>query len=115
MPNGGLTPDCVHCKFYTGKPITEAEPHCQYHKINLPSPIRAFCKQYVDPEPADGKDWLDSVLDRNMLDESLMYLWLGGYEVTFFHVELVTIDDYSTWDFGKFMKQVRLLSDKYSD
>lgn len=66
MPNGGLTPDCVHCKHYRGKPLSDEEPYCTHHKMQLASPIRAFCSNYTDPEP-HGKDWLDQELDRGQL------------------------------------------------
>ena len=113
MPNGGLTPDCVHCKHYKGKPLTEEEPFCQHHEINLPSPIRAFCKNYTDPEPTNDVDWLDSELNRDELGDGQMYLWLGGYEIKFFHVKLASIVEYGNWDRDTFMEHIRILSDKH--
>lgn len=114
MPNGGLTPDCVHCQHYSGQPISDGKPFCQHHQINLPSPIRAFCKEYVDPQPIDGEDWLDIELNRDELRYDLMYLWLGGYEIKFFHVELAPIKEYSTWTLDIFLEQVKILSDQHS-
>ena len=26
MPDGGITPDCVHCKLYRGMPYTDGDP-----------------------------------------------------------------------------------------
>ena len=95
MPNGGITPDCVHCQLYKGKPHTDEEPICTLHGIELATPIRAFCSGFVDSDPVDGIDWLDQELDREKLSGDMMYVWLGGNEVPFFHVPLATIKDYS--------------------
>jgi hypothetical protein len=42
-----------------------------------------------------------------------MYLWLGGYEIKFFHVPLTPIEDYKHWTREKFLEEVATLSDKY--
>lgn len=115
MPNGGITPDCVHCKLYKGEPRTEGHPFCNHHQIDLPSPIRAFCSDYVDPEPQNDIDWLDQELKRAELDKDMMYLWLGGYEKPFFHVPLVTIDEYKLWTRDKFLEAIASLSDEYNN
>lgn len=112
MPNGGPTPDCVHCKSYRGRPYTEAEPYCELHKMNLVSPIYVFCSSYVDPEP-EGVDWLDKELDREQLQKDMMYVWLGGYEVKHFHVPLVPISEYTHWTPEKFGDELEKLADKY--
>lgn len=109
MPNGGLTPDCVHCKHYRGKPLSDSEPFCDYHKINLAYPIRAFCANFADVEPEDP-DWLDRELDRSQLHDDWMYVWLGGYEVKFFHVPLVSIVEYGTWTPETFLDAIARLS-----
>src|SRR5262245_46802537 len=114
MPNGGLTPDCVHCKQYRGMPHSEGVPYCERHTMSLASPIRAFCSDYVDPEP-DGEDWLDQELDRTQLQKDMMYVWLGGYEVKFFHVPLAPIADYADWTSEKFLDSLETLTDKYRD
>lgn len=112
MPNGGLTPDCVHCKHYRGKPFNDEEPHCDHHKMGLPSLIRAFCSSYVDPEP-DGADWLDQELDRQQLQGDMMYLWLGENEPKFFHVPLALIAEYKDWTWEKFLEEGAKLADQY--
>ena len=115
MPNGGITPDCVHCKLYKGKPRSEGEPFCTLHNISLPSPIRAFCAGFVDLEPVDDVDWLDQELDRSSLNEELMYVWLGGYEVKFFHVPLAPINDYGQWTQEKFLQELQRVRDEHEN
>jgi len=115
MPNGGITPDCVHCKLYKGQPHTEDEPRCEHHNMKLPYPIRAFCAKFVDPEPRGGKDWLDQELDRTELRDDLMYLWLGGHEKPFFHVPLALITDYGQWTRERFLEEISKLSEKYKE
>ena len=114
MPNGGITPDCVHCKKYRGAPRSEGEPFCEHHQMKLAYPIRAFCSAYVDLEPVDGIDWLDSELEREELDDNMMYIWLGGYEITFFHVALAPIEQYQSWTREKFLEELSILSEKYN-
>lgn len=109
MPNGGPTPDCVHCKAYRGHPISNQEPFCAHHSINLPSPIRAFCANFADADP-DGIDWLDQLLDRGQLDTDKMYVWLGGYDEGFRHVQLTTIAAYSQWTYQKFLEEIAKLT-----
>jgi hypothetical protein len=114
MPNGGLTPDCVHCKLYRGAPFSHAEPFCARHKMTLPYPIRAFCASYRDPEP-NPKDWLDQVLDRKQLRQDMMYLWLGDNGAGFYHVPLALIAEYKDWTSEQFLDEVGRLTDEYSD
>ncbi len=109
MPNGGITPDCFHCKWCTGHPFTTEAPYCTYHKINLPVPIRAFCSSFTDAEPS-GTDWLDQMLDRSKLQNDHMYIWLGGYEVSFHHVPLVAVTEYGAWTREKFFDELEKLT-----
>jgi hypothetical protein len=62
-----------------------------------------------------GFDWLDLVQEFNLeeLHDDFMYLWLGGYEIAFFHVPLAPIEDYKHWTWEKFGEELRALSDKY--
>ncbi len=115
MPNGGITPDCVHCQLYRGQPHTEDEPYCEHHNVRLPYPIRAFCANFVDPEPGEGMDWLDQELDRTQLQSDMMYLWLGGHEKRFFHVPLALIKDYGQWTRERFLEGLAELSEKYKE
>lgn len=111
MPNGGITPDCVHCKWYTGQPLSDGNPFCNFHKINLPVPIRAFCAHFTDVKP-DDIDWLDKMLDRNKLQEKLMYVWLGGYEADFSYILLVSTAEYGQWTREKFFDELNKLTSK---
>lgn len=70
MPNGGPTPDCIHCQHFDGD--VSGPWHCTYHDIPLAIPIRAFCASYVDPEPNDNSDWLDERLERASLRADLV-------------------------------------------
>lgn len=107
MPNGGPTPDCVHCKFFQGKPYTDRQPHCTKHDINLVSPIYVFCSSYIDPEPDEKGDWLDQMLEtREDLRKDHVYLWLGGYEIKFFPVLLAPISDYAHWTTDIFFEEM---------
>jgi len=114
MPNGGPTPDCVHCKSYRGQPYDNGEPYCEHHKMKLAYRIGAFCSHYIDPEP-DGGDWLDRELDRKELQEDMMYVWLGGYEVKFFYVPLAPIAEYKDWTTERFLDELEKIVDKYRD
>jgi hypothetical protein len=114
MPNGGITPDCVHCKFYRGMPRGEGEPYCEHHEFDLAYPIYAFCSSFVDAEP-DGIDWLDQELDRKQLQPDMMYIWLGGYEVKFFYVPLAPIAEYKNWTSEKFLDELPKLREKHLD
>jgi hypothetical protein len=113
MPNGGLTPDCVHCKQFRGKPYSQEESYCEHHSMKLPYLIRVFCPNYVDPEP-DEIDWLDQELNREQLQKDMMYVWLGGYEVKFFHVPLAPIAEYKGWTSEKFLEELEKIVDKHS-
>ncbi|HLY26532.1 MAG TPA: hypothetical protein VKQ72_09350 [Aggregatilineales bacterium] len=113
MPNGGPRPDCFHCKNYGGGPFSHEKPFCEFHKIDLPTPLYAFCVHYADPEP-QGKDWLDEELDREQLLEDMMYVWLGGGETKHFAVPLVAITEYGTWTRERFIDQLTNLNDKYN-
>ncbi|MBC8098076.1 MAG: hypothetical protein H7Y11_01420 [Armatimonadetes bacterium] len=116
MPNGGPTPDCVHCKYFTGKPFVESEPYCNHHHIKLAYIIRAFCAAYVDPEPDEKGDWLDQMLgNREQLAADWMYLWveLDRNEVRFVHVPLVAITDYAGWTSERFLDEMVKLYDQY--
>ncbi len=31
MPNGCPAPDCIHCKFFRGRPFNQGEPYCTHH------------------------------------------------------------------------------------
>lgn len=116
MPNGGLTPDCVHCKHFRGRPRHDEDMFCTYHAINLPFPIRAFCAHFADLEPAGDVDWLDEVLDRSQLRDDMMYVWFGGYEVEFYYRVLAPISDYATWSTDTFMDALeRLVDDDLPD
>jgi hypothetical protein len=112
MPNGGLTPDCVHCKRYRGSPLIDEEPYCEYHKVRLAYPIRAFCSSFVDPE-SDGEDWLDQELDRQQLRQDMMYVWLGGDDMELFYVPLAPLAEYATWTSERFLEEAAMLADKY--
>ncbi len=114
MPNGGPTPDCVHCKQFKGRLRSEGEPFCTLHEMNLATPIYAFCSQYVDPEPDENGDWLDQMLGtRDGLQVEWMYVWLGGYEIKFFHVPLAPLVEYQHWTYERFMEELVKLVDKY--
>jgi hypothetical protein len=112
MPNGGITPDCVHCKWFRGRPYTEEVSRCEFHNINLPTYIYVFCSSYVDPESDDG-DWLDKELDREQLQRDTMYQWIGGYEVKFFHVPLALIAEFRDWSLEKYRDEFEKLVDNY--
>ena len=112
MPNGGITPDCVHCKWYRGTPFPDGGPYFEHHKIKLACSIRAFCPSFVDLE-SNGDNWLDQVLDRQQLQQDMMYVWLGGYEVKFFYAPLASIVEYGTWTFERFLEEVAILTDKH--
>lgn len=117
MPNGGITPDCVHCKWFHGKPIhDEKEPYCTHHDMKLTYIIRAFCSNHaanqLDPEPQE-KDWLDRELDRSQLQNDMMYLWLGGHGKSFFYVPLVPINEYKDWTQEKFLDELARLSEEH--
>ncbi|MBI1276895.1 MAG: hypothetical protein GC179_02075 [Anaerolineaceae bacterium] len=112
MPNGGLTPDCVHCKYFRGRPYTDENPYCEYHKINLAYQIRVFCSQYINPEQGED-NWLGLEVDLEQLQSDMMYLWLGGYEVKFFYVPLISITEYQNWTSEKFLDELEKLSEKY--
>ncbi len=114
MPNGGPRPDCVHCKQFRGVPLTEGDPFCMLHEMKLAIPIYTFCSQYVDPEPNEKGDWLDQILGtREGLKDELMYFWLGGEDVKFFHVPLVSIAEYANWTQARFFEELATLADKY--
>lgn len=114
MPNGGPTPDCVHCKQFKGRPRSEGDPFCALHEMRLAIPIYVFCSKYVDPEPDEKGDWLDQMLDtRESLKDEMMYVWLGGYEIKFFHVPLVSIAEYANWTEAKFFETLAALTEQY--
>jgi hypothetical protein len=114
MPNGGPTPDCVHCKNYRGRPYNEDESFCTLHQIKLASRIYVFCARYADPEPDEKGDWLDQMLgNRAELRDDMMYLWLGGYEVKFFHIPLAPISEYANWTPERFLDDLEILAEKY--
>jgi hypothetical protein len=109
MPNGGSTPDCFHCKLF--KRDSSGSYKCEYHQINLAYPIRAFCSNYQGHPNSDDKNWLDEVLDRTILRDDLMYLWVEkqvkvgtAYTSTFFHVPLTTIAEYDSWTEDQFLE-----------
>lgn len=109
MPNGGITPDCVHCKWYSGKPINDKEPYCTHHKMSLPIPIRAFCSNWKSSHTGDT-NWLDEMLNRDNLQDEQMYVWLGGYEVEFHYATLASIVEYGQWTREKFYEEVSRLT-----
>jgi hypothetical protein len=115
VPNGGITPDCVHCESYRGKPYDDGEPYCDHHEIKLAYPIRAFCSHFADREPSSDKDWLDEALDRSELQNDMMYVWLSGYEVKFFAVPLIPIAEYADWTREKFLEEFEKIVEKYRD
>jgi hypothetical protein len=109
MPNGGITPDCIHCQWFRG---TYDELQCGYHNIHLAYPIRAFCSKFADGEPADEQDWLDEVLNRSQLDDDMMYLWLEKGYGEFLHVPLVSLVEYDTWTRERFLEAIEQRSSK---
>src|SRR5690349_95822 len=112
MPNGGLTPDCVHCKYFRGRPYTDEDSYCEYHKIPLAYQIRVFCPQYINPEQGEA-NWWGVEIDPEQLQSDMMYLWLGGYEAKFFYVPLASIAEYQHWTSDKFLEELERLSEKY--
>jgi hypothetical protein len=52
-------------------------------------------------------------IDPEQLQSDMMYLWLGGYEVKFFYVPLVSIAEYQNWTSDRFLEELERLSDKY--
>lgn len=115
MPNGGPAPDCIHCKFFRGRPFNEGEPYCTHHNIPLVPTVYTFCAGYIDPEPDEKGDWLDQMLEiRENLRQDTMYLWLGGYDIKFFHVSLASLADYATWTTDRFAEELEKLVVKYN-
>lgn len=119
MPNGGLTPDCIHCKHVIGGIPNPLE--CGLHKIHLAIPIRAFCSRYLDPEPDDQGDWLDAKLNRSQLHDDMMYIWIEMYirgkeEEKWHHFfepePLVSIEEYDTWTEEQFLEALGEMSAK---
>jgi hypothetical protein len=109
MPNGGLTPDCVHCKMYRGRPRSEGAPFCEYHSISLAYPIRAFCSHFSELEAQSG-DWLGEVLERSTLQEDMMYVWLGEDDSGFYPLPLAPIAEYKDWSSEKFLEEIEKLA-----
>ena len=110
MPNGGLTPDCVHCKNFRGRPRSDEDLYCIHHAIHLPFPIRAFCSHFADLEPEGISDWSDEELDRDQLRDDMMYVWFGGYEVKFYYLPLAPIAEYANWSSETFLSEIEKLS-----
>ena len=111
MPNGGITPDCVHCKWYHGQPYDNGDLFCELHKMRLAYPIYAFCSAHAD-RVQQGTPWLDQELDRKALKDGMMYVWLGGYEVKFFYVPLAPFEEYKNWSSDRFLEELSRLSDE---
>lgn len=113
MPNGGITPDCIHCKYFRqGKLHIESDFSCTFHDILLASPIRAFCKNYAVSESPDITK-LDLELEREDLADDQMYIWLGGHDIAFFHVPLASIEEYKDWTREKFLDEYAELQNKH--
>lgn len=120
MPNGGPTPDCIHCKFF--KETVERAWYCTKHEIHLAYPIRGFCSSYLDPEPDANGDWLDQELDRSKLKPNWMYVWVDwsreddweakGIKSTFEHFPLVTLHKYNKWTREKFLDAIVKIADE---
>lgn len=116
MPNGGIRPDCVHCKHYRGMPHTEASPFCTHHAISMALMVYVFCRDYVDPSPDEKGDWLDQVLSsRQALQRQMMYVWLGGSAVPFFAVPLAPVAEYTIWTTEDIYNALEKLGDQYRD
>jgi hypothetical protein len=119
MPNGGPTPDCIHCELFDG--TVKGPWHCKLHGIKLASPIRAFCAGYVDPEPTEYGDWLDQELKRSDLKSDWMYVWIDwsdeenweakGIKQTFEHFPLASITEYRNWSFDDFSKAISVIAE----
>jgi hypothetical protein len=116
MPNGGPRPDCVHCKNYRGRPISEeGDPYCDYHKINLAFPIYAFCSGYADSEPDGDSDWLDEEIgSRDQLRPDIMYVWIK-IDINFVHMPLTSISEYNHWSREKYLSARHRLMDKHQN
>jgi hypothetical protein len=115
MPNGGPTPDCVHCKFFKGEIGDWSSYRCEKHKISLAFSIRAFCSAFEDLE---GEAWLEQELAGQELDSQTMYVWLERKKPDenhrlFFHVPLTSIQDYDHWSSEKFLEELARLSEQY--
>jgi hypothetical protein len=94
-------------------PISDGEPYCEHHEMSIIYPhVYVFCSSYLDPQPDNG-DWLDQELNREELQANMMYLWLGGHEVKFFHVPLAPIAEYKDWTAEKYSEELGNLADKY--
>ena len=113
MPNGGITPDCVHCVHYRGTPYTGGDSTCTHHAVPLPIPIRAFCTSYAVREAYHHELLLDDKLDRTRLDPALMYVWLGGYDIPFTFEPLTTISAYGTWTRDQFHEALATLTQRH--
>lgn len=120
MPNGGLTPDCVHCQHFKGDYEVE-KFQCNFHKMNLPIPIRIFCSDFLDPESVEDVDWLDEKLKRSKLLSDWMYVWLDwsdeedweakGIKSTFEYFPLTLITEFKDWTREKFLEEMVKIAD----
>ena len=115
MPNGGPTPDCIHCSHFRGKRENQGPWICTKHMIRLAVPIRAFCSAYHDPEPNEQGDWLDQELNRSDLDDQMMYVWIDLQPSKFKHYPLIPISDYKQWTYDRVLDAVAKIADENRD
>jgi hypothetical protein len=44
-----------------------------------------------------------------------MHVWLGGYEVKFYHIPLAPLTEFGMWTWEKFLDELAKLADRYWD
>ncbi|MBN2305371.1 MAG: hypothetical protein JXQ72_12875 [Anaerolineae bacterium] len=126
MPNGGPTPDCMHCQSFRGDPGITGSWSCHYHQMPLAWPIRAFCAHYVrgladGQEEPDPEDELDILFAQTQWRDDIMYVWLErpisdsekNNEPHFFPKPLAAILEYRSWTREHFLEKVAVLYDQY--
>ena len=99
MPNGGLTPGCLHCKWFT-----MAARKCTRHDfkfgVSLP---RLICADLIDAN--EDYEWVKKSVDLPSLEANIVYIWLeihfsdsqGNHFHKFDLYPIALLKHYATW------------------
>ncbi len=98
MPNGGPTPSCLYCKWFSLE-----DRQCTYHHFALGVRIpRILCSEMTDE---DEPTWVESKVDLKTFVPEMLYIWLeitytdpqGNRGHAFNLHPFATIADYTIW------------------
>jgi len=123
MPQAGIMPDCVHCRFMIRQ--QDGEYRCRQHEITLHTPIRIFCKSIAPPidKVQAYAMWFEESINRQQLEPNVLYTWIattlrnaqGEREVRVDHEQVALLTIYMLWSAGTFWQMMRRLRNEKHD